>query len=114
MTYTQDQGDIGIRGFWAKQMDSIIDIRITYPEANSNRNSTVEKKLEKQEKEKKKKYLQPCLGRSSRCTSTSTKLSFYARFQRACLLFAKVRTIVRSPCHTVFEGQNETKRKKEV
>ena len=44
-------------------MDSIIDIRITYPEANSNRNSTVEKVLEKQEKEKKKKYLQPCLER---------------------------------------------------
>ena len=63
MTYTQDRGDIGIRGFWAKQMDSIIDIRITYPEANSNRNSTVEKILEKQEKEKKKKYLQPCLER---------------------------------------------------
>ena len=57
LTYTQDRGDIGIRGFWAKQMDSIVDIRITYPEANSNRNSTVEKILEKQEKEKKKKYL---------------------------------------------------------
>ena len=44
-------------------MDSIVDIRITYPEANSHRNSTVEKILKKQEKEKKKKYLQPCLER---------------------------------------------------
>ena len=44
-------------------MDSIVDIRITYLEANSRRNSTVEKILEKQEKEKKKKYLQPCLER---------------------------------------------------
>ena len=30
LTYTQDRGDIGIRGFWTKQMDSIVDIRITY------------------------------------------------------------------------------------
>ena len=61
--YTQDRGHIGIRGFWAKQFNCIVDIRITYPESNSNRNSTVEKLLEKQEKEKKKKYLQPCLER---------------------------------------------------
>ena len=53
--YTQDRGDIGIRGFWDKQFDCIVDIRKTYPESNSYRNSTVEK----QEKEKKKKYLQP-------------------------------------------------------
>ena len=59
MTYTQDRGDIGIRGFWAKQMDNIIDIRITYPEENSNRNSTVEKILEKHEKEKKKNIYSP-------------------------------------------------------
>merc|ERR1712117_255090 len=50
-TYTQEQGDIGIRGFWTKQVDSIVDIWITYPEANSHRNSTVEKVLAKQEKE---------------------------------------------------------------
>ena len=61
--YSQERGDIGIRGFWAKQFDCIMDIRITYPEANSNRNSTLEKILERQEKEKKKKYLQPCLER---------------------------------------------------
>ena len=61
--YTQDRGDIGIRGFWDKQFDCIVDIRITYPESNSYRNSTVEKLLEKQENEKKKKYLQPCLER---------------------------------------------------
>ena len=61
--YTQDRGDIGIRGFWAKQFDCIVDIRITYPESNSYRNSTLEKLLEKQEKEKKKKYLLPCLER---------------------------------------------------
>ena len=42
-------------GFWSKQVDVITDIRITYPEANSSRNSTVEKILEKQEKEKKEK-----------------------------------------------------------
>ena len=59
--YTQERGDIGIRGFWTKQVDSIVDIRITYPEANSHRNSTVEKVLAKQEKEK--KNLQPCLER---------------------------------------------------
>ena len=40
-----------------------MDIRITYTEANSHRNTTVEKLLERQEKEKKKKYLQPCLER---------------------------------------------------
>ena len=51
--YSQERGDIGIRGFWAKQFDCIVDIRITYPESNSNRNSTVEKLIEKQEKEKK-------------------------------------------------------------
>ena len=51
--YSQERGDIGIRGFWAKQFDCIVDIRITYPESNSNRNSTVEKLIEKQENEKK-------------------------------------------------------------
>ena len=61
--YSQERGDIGIRGFWTKQFDRIVDIRITYPESNSNRNSTVEKLIEKQEKEKKSKYLQPCLER---------------------------------------------------
>ena len=61
--YSQERGDIGIRGFWTKQFDCIVDIRITYPESNSNRNSTVEKLIEKQEKEKKSKYLQPCLER---------------------------------------------------
>jgi len=52
--YSQERGDIGIRGFWAKQFDCIVDIKITYPESNSNRNSTVKKLIEKQEKEKKK------------------------------------------------------------
>ena len=40
-----------------------MDIHITYPEANSHMNTTVEKILERQEKEKKKKFLQSCLER---------------------------------------------------
>ena len=52
--YSQERGDIGIREFWSKQFDCIVDIRITYPESISNWNSTVEKLLEKQEKEKRR------------------------------------------------------------
>ena len=51
--YSQERGDIGIRGFWTKQFDCIVDIRITYPESNSNQKSTVKKLIKKQGKEKK-------------------------------------------------------------
>ena len=48
--YSQELGDIGIRGFWAKQFNHIVDIWIIYPESNSNQNSMVKKLIEKQEK----------------------------------------------------------------
>ena len=75
-TYTQERGNIGIRGFWTKQVDSIVDIQITYLEANSHRNSTVEKVLEKQVKEE--KYPQPCLERRRHFTPfiTTTTVSY--------------------------------------
>ena len=49
-----------------------MDIHITYPEANSHMTTTVEKILERQEKEKKKKYLQPCLERRRHFTAFVT------------------------------------------
>eukprot|EP00978_Attheya_sp_CCMP212_P035085 scaffold150777_cov30-Attheya_sp.AAC.1 len=55
------RGDLLVRCFWSKQTSCIIDVRICDTDSNSYLSSTPEKVLRKQELEKKKKYLQPCL-----------------------------------------------------
>eukprot|EP00978_Attheya_sp_CCMP212_P032240 scaffold124880_cov38-Attheya_sp.AAC.2 len=54
-------GDLLVQGVWSKQTSCIIDVRICDTDSNSYLSSTPEKVLWKQELEKKKKYLQPCL-----------------------------------------------------
>jgi hypothetical protein len=56
-----DRGDILVRGFWTKGTDCIIDVRVTDTDAKSNRSKDPMKVLETHEKEKKRKYLEPCL-----------------------------------------------------
>jgi hypothetical protein len=53
-------------GVWSKQISCIIDVRVCDTDSNSYLSSTLVNILRKQELEKKKKYLQPCLDSSSR------------------------------------------------
>ena len=57
------RGDIAVHGFWHKQKTAIFDVRITDTDCRSNRHTEPHKILARQEKEKKQKYLDPCLER---------------------------------------------------
>ncbi len=61
-TQKEDCGDLLIRGLWSRGTDCIIDVRVTDTDAKSYRSKDPAKVLEAQEREKKKKYLQACLG----------------------------------------------------
>ena len=56
-----DRGDILFRGMWKNQHETIIDIRVTDTDANAYKHSNPYEVLRRQEKEKRKKYLRPCL-----------------------------------------------------
>jgi len=55
-----DRGDLLIRGFWEGSTDTIIDVHVTNLDSKSYKNLPPKKALERQEKEKKKKYCKPC------------------------------------------------------
>ena len=55
-----DRGDLLVRGFWEKSTDTIIDVHLTNLDSKSYKNLPPKKALERQEKEKKKKYNKPC------------------------------------------------------
>jgi len=55
-----DRDDLLIRGFWQGSTDTIIDVRVTNLGSKSYKNLPPKKVLERQEKEKKKKYCKPC------------------------------------------------------
>jgi hypothetical protein len=56
-----DRGDILLRGFWAHGTDCIVDVRVTDTDAKSYRHRDPKKVIATQEREKKRKYLEPCL-----------------------------------------------------
>jgi hypothetical protein len=56
----KEQGDILIRGFWARGTDAIIDVHVTDMDAKSYRSKDPHKVLAPHEKEKKQKYLASC------------------------------------------------------
>ena len=56
-----DRGDILIRGFWERNTDCIVDVRICDVHQPSCKDRTPESVLKSAEVEKKKKYLDPCL-----------------------------------------------------
>ena len=59
---TEDRGNVLIRGgLWTKGTDCILDVRMTDLDAKSNRSRSPDKVLAAHEREKKKKYLGPCL-----------------------------------------------------
>ncbi len=60
-TGEDERGDLLIRGFWTAGTDCILDVRVTDTDSNSYCKRTPFKVLESQEKEKKRKYLGPCL-----------------------------------------------------
>jgi hypothetical protein len=55
-----NHGDILVRGFWARGTDCIIDVRVTNTDAKSQRQKDPAKVLTQHEREKKRKYLEPC------------------------------------------------------
>ena len=57
------RGDVKIHGLWDKGSDCILDIRVTDTDAKSYIPYTSRKVLERAAKEKKDKYLAPCLER---------------------------------------------------
>ena len=57
----EERGDLLVRGLWARGTDCIIDVRVTDTDCKSQRSKDPMKVLENHEKEKKKKYLGPCL-----------------------------------------------------
>jgi hypothetical protein len=67
-TFDEERGDLLIRGFWARGTDAIIDVRVTDTDAKSYRSKDPHKVLAQQEKEKKRKYLQPCLAQRKHFT----------------------------------------------
>jgi hypothetical protein len=60
-TSESDRGDILIRGFGARGTDCILDVRVTGTDAKSYCKPAPAKVLETHGKEKKRKYLGPCL-----------------------------------------------------
>jgi hypothetical protein len=57
------RGDVAAHGFWRRGTTAIFDVRITDTDAPSNRAQDPTKVLKRHEKEKKKKYLAPCVAR---------------------------------------------------
>lgn len=56
-----ERGDILIRGFWQRQTDCIVDVRVSSVDTKTYRGMKPAKALELQEKEKKDKYAQSCI-----------------------------------------------------
>lgn len=56
-----DRGDVLVRGLWERGTDCIIDVRLTDVDAKSYRSRDPYKVLEQHEREKKRKYLNPCI-----------------------------------------------------
>jgi len=78
-----DRGDLLIRGFWEGSTDIIIDVRQTNLDSKSYWNLPPKKALERQEKEKKKKYCKLCENQRRHFTpfvvSTDEMFGFEAR-----------------------------------
>jgi len=78
-----DRGDLLVRGFWEKSTDTITDARVINLDSKSYKNLPPKKALERQEKEKKKKYCKPCENQRRHFTpfvvSTDGMFGFEAR-----------------------------------
>ena len=60
-TTGDERGDLLIRSLWSNSTDCIIDVRITDTDQKTYKDKDPLKVLEQHEREKKRKYLQPCL-----------------------------------------------------
>ena len=59
----ESHADVSIHGFWKWGATALFDMIIVNLDSGSYLHQTSEKALAMSEKEKKEKYLQPCLGR---------------------------------------------------
>ena len=64
----ETRGDVAVRGFWKRGTTAIFDIRVTDTEVGRQRGQDPAKVLARHEKEKKDKYLEPCLARRRQFT----------------------------------------------
>ena len=60
-SHSGERGDLLIRGLWSRGTDCILDVRVTDTDCKSYCRRDPMKVLASQEKEKKRKYLKPCL-----------------------------------------------------
>ena len=72
----KSRADVSVHGFWKWGTTSLVDMRIVYLDAGLYLHQTSEKALATVEKEKKDKYLHPCLER--KCSFTTIIYSAYA------------------------------------
>ncbi len=56
-----DRGNILVRGMWARGTDCIIDVQVTNTDAKLQCHKDPKKILAQHKREKKRKYLEPCL-----------------------------------------------------
>ena len=56
-------GDIGVHNFWKQGQAGVFDVRVTDTDAPSQRDADPHTVLERHERSKKRKYLEPCLAR---------------------------------------------------
>jgi hypothetical protein len=94
----EDRGDILLRGFWARGTNCIVDFRVTNTDAKSYGHHDPAKVIATQEREKKRKYLEPCLKQRRHFTpfvcSTNGLLgpeaeTFASNSQQSCLANGK-------------------------
>ena len=56
-----ERGDLLVQGLWNRSTSCILDVRVTNTDAPSYLSASTSKVIERQEREKKKKYLEACL-----------------------------------------------------
>jgi len=84
-----DRSDLLVLDFWENSTDTIIDVRVTNLDSKSYKNLPPKQALERQEKEKKKKYCKPCENqhpswyRRTKCSVL--KLEHFSRGLQSCL-----------------------------
>ena len=72
--FSDERGDLHIRGFWNKGTDTIVDVRVTNVDAPTYLPHSVDTVLERQETEKKQKYVKKCLEQRKSFTPYVTSI----------------------------------------
>jgi hypothetical protein len=83
-----DRGDLSIRGLWQRQTDCIIDVRVTDTDAKSNLSKDPARSWKPTKREKKRKYLAPCIAQRRHFTPFVVSTDGLIGKEAKCLLEA--------------------------